>query len=39
VPVPAGIIDQLGIVMVLDPIVPDEQHPPLLDISDHDPQR
>jgi hypothetical protein len=35
----AGIVDQLDIVMVLGPVVPNEQHLPSLDASNHDQRR
>jgi hypothetical protein len=28
---PAALVDQLDVMMVLGPVVPDEQHPPSLD--------
>jgi hypothetical protein len=36
---PAGLVNELDVVMVLGPVIPDEQHPPSLNRPRHDQQR
>jgi hypothetical protein len=35
----AVLVNQLNVMMILSPVVPDEQHPPSLDLTRHHQQR